>query len=232
MKIKDLNMGRILGLWLCDSSVLCVSLALGLWACSDETVSGSVLEAHPAAQRWILPQVRVRWLWASVCVESFTHWRKKKLLSLFTSVCKMFLFNISRIEAVTDTGQMGSVIRLKQFLVVRRLTGRLLIKKCPKKREHTYKTTKKMYKVNQTLVSCMQTSLQSRQISPPKGQLSATFWRSWWWEAAWRCCTVLSQDEQNLRGCDVTPRTMDQALCQDHNYYHAFFKMSFFCASG
>uniref|UniRef100_A0A3Q1JD66 mRNA export factor GLE1 n=1 Tax=Anabas testudineus TaxID=64144 RepID=A0A3Q1JD66_ANATE len=44
-----------------------------------------------------------------------------------------------RIEAVTSSGQMGSVIRLKQFL---------------------------------------QTSLQSRQISPPKGQLSSTFWRS------------------------------------------------------
>ncbi|XP_038560361.1 nucleoporin GLE1 [Micropterus salmoides] len=44
-----------------------------------------------------------------------------------------------RIEAVTTTGQMGSVIRLKQFL---------------------------------------ETSLQSRQISPPKGQLSSMFWRS------------------------------------------------------
>uniref|UniRef100_UPI003AAD20D6 mRNA export factor GLE1 isoform X1 n=1 Tax=Centroberyx gerrardi TaxID=166262 RepID=UPI003AAD20D6 len=44
-----------------------------------------------------------------------------------------------RIEAVTSTGQMGSVIRLKQFL---------------------------------------ETSLRSRQISPPKGQLSSTFWRS------------------------------------------------------
>ncbi|XP_041854834.1 nucleoporin GLE1 [Melanotaenia boesemani] len=44
-----------------------------------------------------------------------------------------------RIEAVTASGQMGSVIRLKQFL---------------------------------------ETSLQSRQISPPKGQLSSTFWRS------------------------------------------------------
>ncbi|KAE8291750.1 Nucleoporin GLE1 GLE1-like protein [Larimichthys crocea] len=43
-----------------------------------------------------------------------------------------------RIEAVTSTGQMGSVIRLKQFL---------------------------------------ETSLQSRQISPPKGQLSSNFWR-------------------------------------------------------
>ncbi|KAM4578697.1 mRNA export factor GLE1 [Fundulus diaphanus] len=44
-----------------------------------------------------------------------------------------------RIEAVTSSGQMGSVIRLKQFL---------------------------------------ETSLQSRQFSPPKGQLSSTFWRS------------------------------------------------------
>ncbi|XP_067428730.1 mRNA export factor GLE1 [Thunnus thynnus] len=44
-----------------------------------------------------------------------------------------------RIEAVTSSGQMGSVIRLKQFL---------------------------------------ETSLQSRQISPPKGQLSSNFWRS------------------------------------------------------
>ncbi|XP_037536094.1 nucleoporin GLE1 [Nematolebias whitei] len=44
-----------------------------------------------------------------------------------------------RIEAVTSSGQMGSVIRLKQFL---------------------------------------ETSLQNRQISPPKGQLSSTFWRS------------------------------------------------------
>uniref|UniRef100_A0A3Q3XAM6 mRNA export factor GLE1 n=1 Tax=Mola mola TaxID=94237 RepID=A0A3Q3XAM6_MOLML len=44
-----------------------------------------------------------------------------------------------RIEAVTSSGQMGSVIRLKQFL---------------------------------------ETSLQSRQISPPKGQLSTMFWRS------------------------------------------------------
>ncbi|XP_071339931.1 mRNA export factor GLE1 [Trachinotus anak] len=44
-----------------------------------------------------------------------------------------------RIEAVTSSGQMGSVIRLKQFL---------------------------------------ETSLQSRQISPPKGQLTSTFWRS------------------------------------------------------
>uniref|UniRef100_UPI0037E9A1F7 mRNA export factor GLE1 n=1 Tax=Semicossyphus pulcher TaxID=241346 RepID=UPI0037E9A1F7 len=44
-----------------------------------------------------------------------------------------------RIEAVTSTGQMGSVIRLKQFL---------------------------------------ETSLQSRDIAPPKGQLSSTFWRS------------------------------------------------------
>ncbi|XP_070760483.1 mRNA export factor GLE1 [Enoplosus armatus] len=44
-----------------------------------------------------------------------------------------------RIEVVTSTGQMGSVIRLKQFL---------------------------------------ETSLQSRQISPPKGQLSSMFWRS------------------------------------------------------
>ncbi|XP_036000219.1 nucleoporin GLE1 [Fundulus heteroclitus] len=44
-----------------------------------------------------------------------------------------------RIEAVTSSGQMGSVIRLKQFL---------------------------------------ETSLQSRQIAPPKGQLSSTFWRS------------------------------------------------------
>lgn len=44
-----------------------------------------------------------------------------------------------RIEAVTSTGEMGSVIRLKQFL---------------------------------------ETSLQSRQISPPKGQLSSMFWRS------------------------------------------------------
>lgn len=44
-----------------------------------------------------------------------------------------------RIEAVTSSGQMGSVIRLKQFL---------------------------------------ETSLQSRQMVPPKGQLSSTFWRS------------------------------------------------------
>ncbi|KAM7415587.1 hypothetical protein PAMA_017892 [Pampus argenteus] len=44
-----------------------------------------------------------------------------------------------RIEAVTSSGQMGSVIRLKQFL---------------------------------------EASLQSRQISPPKGQLSSVFWRS------------------------------------------------------
>ncbi|KAM6931335.1 mRNA export factor GLE1 [Xenentodon cancila] len=44
-----------------------------------------------------------------------------------------------RIEAVTSSGQMGSVIRLKQFLEM---------------------------------------SLQSRQFSPPKGQLSSTFWRS------------------------------------------------------
>ncbi|XP_022623835.1 nucleoporin GLE1 [Seriola dumerili] len=44
-----------------------------------------------------------------------------------------------RIEAVTSSGQMGSVIRLKQFL---------------------------------------ETSLQSRQISPPKGQLTSMFWRS------------------------------------------------------
>ncbi|XP_018529200.1 mRNA export factor GLE1 [Lates calcarifer] len=44
-----------------------------------------------------------------------------------------------RIEAVTSSGQMGSVIRLKQFL---------------------------------------ETSLQNRQISPPKGQLSSMFWRS------------------------------------------------------
>ncbi|XP_061586632.1 mRNA export factor GLE1 [Cololabis saira] len=44
-----------------------------------------------------------------------------------------------RIEAVTSSGQMGSVIRLKQFLEM---------------------------------------SLQNRQFSPPKGQLSSTFWRS------------------------------------------------------
>lgn len=44
-----------------------------------------------------------------------------------------------RIEAVTSSGQMGSVMRLKQFL---------------------------------------DTSLQSRQISPPKGQLSTIFWKS------------------------------------------------------
>ncbi|KAG7490961.1 nucleoporin GLE1 [Solea senegalensis] len=44
-----------------------------------------------------------------------------------------------RIEAVTSSGQMGSVIRLKQFL---------------------------------------ETSLHSRQIPPPKGQLTSTFWRS------------------------------------------------------
>uniref|UniRef100_A0A1A8QKA6 mRNA export factor GLE1 n=1 Tax=Nothobranchius pienaari TaxID=704102 RepID=A0A1A8QKA6_9TELE len=44
-----------------------------------------------------------------------------------------------RIEAVTSSGQMGSVIRLKKFL---------------------------------------ETSLQNRQISQPKGQLSSTFWRS------------------------------------------------------
>ncbi|XP_067087451.1 mRNA export factor GLE1 [Osmerus mordax] len=44
-----------------------------------------------------------------------------------------------RIEAVTSTGQMGSVMRLKQFL---------------------------------------ETSLRSRQILPPKGQLSSSFWRS------------------------------------------------------
>ncbi|XP_017283254.1 nucleoporin GLE1 [Kryptolebias marmoratus] len=44
-----------------------------------------------------------------------------------------------RIEAVTSSGQMGSVIRLKQFL---------------------------------------ETSLNNRQISPPKGQLSSSFWRS------------------------------------------------------
>ncbi|XP_049435355.1 mRNA export factor GLE1 [Epinephelus fuscoguttatus] len=44
-----------------------------------------------------------------------------------------------RIEAVTSSGQMGSVIRLKQFL---------------------------------------ETSLQSRQIRPPKGQLSSMFWNS------------------------------------------------------
>ncbi|KAK9522072.1 hypothetical protein VZT92_018562 [Zoarces viviparus] len=44
-----------------------------------------------------------------------------------------------RIEAVTSSGQMGSVIRLRQFL---------------------------------------ETSLQSRQIRPPKGQLSSVFWAS------------------------------------------------------
>uniref|UniRef100_A0A1A8FML5 mRNA export factor GLE1 n=3 Tax=Nothobranchius korthausae TaxID=1143690 RepID=A0A1A8FML5_9TELE len=44
-----------------------------------------------------------------------------------------------RIEAVTSSGQMGSVIRLRKFL---------------------------------------ETSLQNRQISQPKGQLSSTFWRS------------------------------------------------------
>ncbi|XP_028269229.1 mRNA export factor GLE1 [Parambassis ranga] len=44
-----------------------------------------------------------------------------------------------RIEAVTSSGQMGSVIRLQQFL---------------------------------------ETALQTRQISPPKGLLSSTFWRT------------------------------------------------------
>ncbi|XP_076007302.1 mRNA export factor GLE1 [Genypterus blacodes] len=44
-----------------------------------------------------------------------------------------------RIEAVTSSGQMGSVMRLKQFL---------------------------------------ETSLQSRQINPPKGQLTSSFWRT------------------------------------------------------
>lgn len=44
-----------------------------------------------------------------------------------------------RIEAVTSTGQMGSVMRLKQFL---------------------------------------ESSLRSRQILPPNGQLSSSFWRS------------------------------------------------------
>ncbi|KAM3868009.1 mRNA export factor GLE1 [Diretmus argenteus] len=44
-----------------------------------------------------------------------------------------------RIEAVTSTGQMGSVIRLKQFLEM---------------------------------------AQRSKQISPPKGHLSSTFWRS------------------------------------------------------
>ncbi|KAM3611433.1 uncharacterized protein V6R79_018474 [Siganus canaliculatus] len=44
-----------------------------------------------------------------------------------------------RIEAVTSSGQMGSVMRLKQFL---------------------------------------ESSLQSRQISPPKGEMSAIFWNS------------------------------------------------------
>lgn len=73
------------------------------------------------------------------CVLSLSHIEEKKPLSLlFTTVCKPFLFNVSRIEAVTDTGQMGSVIRLKQFLEVCRLTGWLLIKKCPKKREQKY----------------------------------------------------------------------------------------------
>ncbi|XP_068166957.1 mRNA export factor GLE1 [Antennarius striatus] len=46
---------------------------------------------------------------------------------------------LQRIEAVTSSGQMGSVSRLKEFL---------------------------------------ENSLQSRQISPPKGQLSSSFWRS------------------------------------------------------
>lgn len=44
-----------------------------------------------------------------------------------------------RIEAVTSAGQMGSVMRLKQFL---------------------------------------ESSLRSRQINPPKGQLTSSFWRS------------------------------------------------------
>lgn len=46
---------------------------------------------------------------------------------------------LPRIEAVTSSGQMGSVVRLRAFLEM---------------------------------------SLQSRQISPPKGQLSSMFWRS------------------------------------------------------
>lgn len=33
-------------------------------------------------------------------------------------MCSMCLFGVCRIEAVTSTGQMGSVIRLKQFLEV------------------------------------------------------------------------------------------------------------------
>lgn len=45
-------------------------------------------------------------------------------------MCSMCLFGVRRIEAVTSTGQMGSVIRLKQFLEVCYLSGNVRINSC------------------------------------------------------------------------------------------------------
>lgn len=100
---------------------LSVSLLQGLRPCLDEAVPGPVLEAHPAAQRGILSQVSSRRRRVQTLAESLTH-RSVKLNSRWLSQQSAACFSsiISRIEAVTDTGQMGSVIRLKQFLEVRR----------------------------------------------------------------------------------------------------------------
>lgn len=82
----------------------------GLWQRADETVSGSVLEAHPAAEKWVFPQVQTH-------VHS-SGWNDFPL-AVGEEINLFGLWNFcSRIEAVTSSGQMGSVIRLKQFLEV------------------------------------------------------------------------------------------------------------------
>lgn len=71
----------------------------------------------------------------------------------------------------------------------------------------TYKTCWFAFWTKSRIVSCektilnfvfyVQTSLQSRQISPPKGQLSSTFWRSWWRSS---CDASLGQNQTEGSG--------------------------------
>lgn len=118
---------------------------IGVWQRSHETVSGSVLENDVAYSRRLFPKVwylclgmwNDPWLfWFFVCV-FFTLWvfALKWLVHLFQSLpftptptCKSnptvwvdfeTCCYFCRIEAITSSGQMGSLMRFKQFLEVK-----------------------------------------------------------------------------------------------------------------
>lgn len=74
---------------------------------------------------------------------------------------------------------MGSVMRLKQFLEVSRPSGRANVYGSIWNDTAQFELASHEPVYSSYTLSLTQSSLRSRQILPPKGQLSSSFWRSW-----------------------------------------------------